>query len=98
MSLRGCLGDIEMTPERPSKDHPASVVMSVYEKSTPKFLKKAVPCVGLLIVLAGVTKLLINPGDPVLLVMVFVVGLFMMMPKGTLKLFEKIPIPKFMQR
>ena len=84
---------------RPSEDHPASVAISVYEKSTPKLLKKTVPVAGLLIVIAGVTKLLVDSTmDPIQLVMIFVVGLFMMMPKGTLKLFEKIPIPKFMQR
>ena len=84
---------------RPSDDHPASIAMSVYEKSAPKLLKKAVPCFGLLIVIAGVTKLLVDSTmDPIQLVIIFVLGLFMMMPRGTLKLFEKIPIPKFMQR
>ena len=88
-----------MTPSRPSKEHPASVVMSVYEKSTPKSLKNVIPWVGLLIVIAGVIKLMLDSTmDPIQLVIIFVVGLFMMMPRGTLKLFEKIPIPKFMQR
>ncbi len=32
------------------------------------------------------------------MVIVFVVGLSMMMPQFALKMFEKIPLPKFMHR
>jgi hypothetical protein len=93
-----------MTPSRPSKDHPATRAMSVYEKSTPKAFKKVIPWVGLALSTVPVGMFVMNSqivrdgSSLIFMIAIFVVALFMMMPRGTLKLFEKIPIPKFMQR
>lgn len=89
---------------RGSDNHPATVARSVYEKSTPKLLKKVIPCVGLGLSMVPVGMFVVNHeivrdgSSLIFMIAIFVVALFMMMPRGTLKLFEKIPIPKFMQR